>query len=215
MKNRVIYIAGSDGTGKTTFLNDIESELILQNKVTKHIWIRSPKILSKPLMAYCRLRGLTKYKTVNGVVYGKHEFYKSDFVSWLFPILQFFDFKIKWYFEKKRIKSNDILLFDRFSLDTLADLMVDTNRLDLHKSWIGRSFIKLTPVNTKILIPIVSEEIIRERKKDTLHDDHLKNKIEVYNILVKDLKIKSFDNNRDYKKAKIDVFYYLGLDERG
>lgn len=211
MKNEIIYITGADGSGKTTFLNDIESELISQEKVAKHIWIRSPKILSKPLMAYCRLKGLTKYKTINGVVYGKHEFYKSAFVSWLFPILQLFDFTIKWFIESKGIKSNEILLFDRFSLDTLADLMVDTNRLDLHKTWIGRSFINLIPINTTILIPIVSEDIIRNRKKDTLHDDHLKKKIEVYNILVKDLKIKSIDNNRNYKKAKNDFFIYLGF----
>lgn len=211
MKNEIIYITGADGSGKTTFLNDIESELISQEKVAKHIWIRSPKILSKPLMAYCRLKGLTKYKTINGVVYGKHEFYKSAFVSWLFPILQLFDFSIKWFIESKGIKSNEILLFDRFSLDTLADLMVDTNRLDLHKTWIGRSFINLIPINTTILIPIVSEDIIRNRKKDTLHDDHLKKKIEVYNILVKDLKIKSIDNNRNYKKAKNDFFIYLGF----
>ncbi len=214
MKNEVIYITGADGSGKTTFLNDIESKLTSQNKLVKHIWIRSPKILSKPLMVYCRLKGLTKYKTIDGVVYGKHEFYKSSFVSWLFPILQLIDFKIKWFFEKRKIKSEEVLLFDRFSLDTLADLMVDTKRLDLHKTWIGRSFIKLIPINTKILIPIVSEDIIRDRKKDTLHDEHLMNKIEVYNILVKDIKIKAFDNNRNYIKVKKDVFFYLGLNER-
>ncbi|MCK5402448.1 MAG: hypothetical protein KAJ28_12510 [Flavobacteriaceae bacterium] len=208
------YITGSDGSGKTTILNDVEKELIAQSKKTKHVWIRSPKITSKPLMAYCRLVGLTTYKIIDGIKYGKHEFYKSSFVSWLFPILQLLDFKIKWYFEKRKIKSDEILLFDRFSLDTLADLMVDTKRLDLHKTNIGKAFIDLIPKNTKILIPIVDENTIRARKKDTLHDEHLADKIKVYSILIKDLKIKSIDNNRDYTEVKKDVFNYLEIYER-
>ena len=211
--NTVFYIAGSDGSGKTTILNDVEKELIGQSEKTKHVWIRSPKIISKPLMVYCRLVGLTKYKTIDGIKYGKHEFYKSSFVSWLFPMLQLIDFKIKWYFQKRKIKSNEILLFDRFSLDTLADLMVDTKRLDLHKTWIGQSFIDLIPQNTKILISIVDEKNIRNRKKDTLHDEHLANKINVYNMLSQDLKIKTIDNNRVYKEVRKDIFKYLGIDE--
>ena len=102
MKNQVYYIAGSDGSGKTTLLKDLEIKLIDNSNRTIHIWIRSPKILSKPLMAYCRLVGLTKYETVDGIKYGKHELHRSSFVSWLFPILQLIDFKIKWYFKKKR-----------------------------------------------------------------------------------------------------------------
>jgi len=210
-RNMNYYITGSDGSGKTTFLKDIESKLSV---ATKHIWIRSPKILSKPLMGYCRLVGLTTYKTIDNIKYGKHEFYKSSFVSWLFPILQLVDFRIKWFLEKRKIKSNQTLLFDRFSLDTLADLMVDTKRLDLHKTWIGKSFINLIPQNTKILIPLVDESTIRNRKKDTLHDEHLTAKINVYTILSKDLSIKSIDNNRDYKEVKLDIFNYLQLNER-
>jgi len=205
------YITGVDGSGKTTILKDVENKLQKQLKKTKHIWIRSPKILSKPLMAYCRLIGLTKYRTIGGIQYGKHEFYKSKFVSWLFPILQLIDFKIKWYFEKKNINSNEILLFDRFSLDTLADLMVDTKRENLHKTWIGKAFIDLIPQNTKILIPIVEEDIIRNRKKDTLHDEHLPYKIEVYNMLSQDLKIKTIDNNGEYINTKTKVVDFFDL----
>jgi len=214
MFDRVIYIAGSDGSGKTTILDDVEKEFIKQSKKTRYIWIRSPKILSKPLMLYCRLAGLTKYKTIDGVKYGKHEFYRSGFVSWLFPILQLLDFKIKWYIEKKRIKPDETLLFDRFSLDTLADLMVDTKRMHLHQTSIGRYFIDLIPKNTKILIPKVNIETIRKRKKDTLYDEKLAMKIRVYEILGKNLNIKTVDNNRSYDETIKNVFKYLEINER-
>ncbi|MCA9750047.1 MAG: hypothetical protein KC414_13140, partial [Romboutsia sp.] len=109
MKN-AYYLLGADGSGKTTFLKEVETALNNKGLRTNHVWIRSPKILSRPLMAYCRLVGLTKYKVINEIKYGKHEFYKSSFVSWLFPILQLFDFKIKYFLERKKWSTTDMLL---------------------------------------------------------------------------------------------------------
>ncbi len=209
MKNRVYYIAGSDGSGKTTLLKDLEKELMLSQNRTIHIWIRSPKIFSKPLMVYCRLVGLTKYKIIDGIEYGKHEFYRSSFVSWLFPILQLLDFKIKWFFEKRKIKPNDIVLFDRFNLDTLSDLMVDTKRMDLHKSWVGRKFIKMSPKNSKSIILKVDAAIVRSRKLDTLHDELLDDKIKTFQFLSKELKIKLIENNMEYSIVKNEVINYM------
>lgn len=209
MKNQIYYIAGSDGSGKTTFLKELEKQLVLDNKITRHIWVRSPKILSKPLMAYCRLTGLTKYKTIDGIKYGKHEFYRSTFVSWLFPMLQLLDFKIKWYLEKRKIRNNEIILFDRFNLDTLCDLMVDTKKMNLHKSWIGKEFMKLTPKKSRITILKVDEEIIKERKLDTLYDELLEDKINAFNILSKDFNINIVENNNDYATAKKEILNYM------
>lgn len=209
MKNKIYYIAGSDGSGKTTLLKDLEKKLLDNSNRTIRIWIRSPKIFSKPLMAYCRLVGLTKYKTIDGIEYGKHEFHRSSFVSWLFPILQLIDFKIKWFFEKRKISSDDIVLFDRFNLDTLSDLMVDTKRVNLHKEWVGRQFIKLSQNNCKSIILKVDAAIVRERKLDTLHDEHLEDKIETFQILSNDLNIKLIENNLEYSIVKNEVINYM------
>lgn len=202
---------GADGSGKTTYLKEIENKVINNGKKTRHIWLRSPKILSKPLMAYCRLVGLTKYKTINGIRYSKHEFYRSPFVSWLFPLLQLVDFKIKWYFEKTKIDNDDVVFFDRFNIDTLADLMVDTKKIELHKSWIGKQFLKLTPNNSNIIVLYVDDEIIRRRKLDTLHDEHLSYKVKVYKKLSNDLKIKLINNNRDFEIVKKDIVNYFNV----
>lgn len=207
--NRIIYICGSDGSGKTTIIKELESSFIKQGYKTRHIWLRSPKIISKPLMAYCRIVGLTKYKTINNIRFGKHEFYKSKFVSWLFPILQLIDVKIKWYFEQKKIKNDEIVLFDRFSLDTLADLMVDTRRMNLHKTWIGKEFIKQIPGNTEIIVLKVDEKNIRARKEDTRYDELLDYKVLVYKLLSEDLNIKVIDNNNDYSLAIKKTFDYI------
>ena len=208
------YITGSDGSGKSTFLKDIEKHFQDKGKNTKHIWLRSPKILSKPLMAYCRVVGLTEYKTIDGIRYGGHEFYKSKFVSWLFPILQLIDFKILLTLKRKKINNSEIVLFDRFALDTLADLMVDTHRFDLHKTGIGRAFINIIPDKCKIIVLEATEDIIRKRKRDTLHDPHLSNKIKVYLILASDLSLTKINNNRNQSEVRLEIFEELGLDER-
>jgi len=206
------YITGPDGCGKTTILELLKKEYQAKSIEPLYIWLRSPKIVSKPLMLFCRIIGLTKYKNINGVRYGSHEFYRSKFISWLFPILQLVDFKIKWAFLKKKIIGQKIVLFDRFSLDTLADIMADTYRFDLHKTKLGKKFLKIIPVNTKTIVLEVDESLIRNRKEDTRFDPKLQTKIKVYNILAKDLKLKVINNNKPLINVKTELFKYLRLD---
>ncbi len=198
------YLTGPDGSGKTTILKEVERIILEKNVPTKHIWIRSPKIFSKPLMAICRLIGLTKYTIIDGIKYGTHEFERSTIVSFLFPLLQLIDFKLKWFQLSRQINSNEIVIFDRFSLDTLADLMVSTKRLNLHKSWIGKMFIDISK-NCNILILYVDENTTKKRKKDTLFDKNIQLKNKVYGILSQDLGIKIINNNGEINNTVKEV----------
>lgn len=205
------YITGPDGSGKSTYLKEIANELSGQGRIYRHIWIRSPKILSKPLMLYCRLVGLTSYKKIDGIVYGKHEFYKSRFVSAIFPYLQYIDFRLKWFFLKMNVGKNQIFLFDRFNLDTLVDLMVSTRNMDLDQSWVGRKFLDLSYPNTSLVILDVMEEIIRKRKKDTLFDENLGLKIKAYHKLSKEYHIPLINNNGDSTTTRNKIFEHFEL----
>ena len=210
----IIYLTGPDGSGKTTYLEEIQRHFNEKGNRANYVWLRSPKILSKLLMAYCRLAGLTRYKTIDGIRYGGHEFYRSKFVSWLFPVLQLIDFKIKLLFKQKEINKDNIVLLDRFALDTLADLMVDTHRYDLYKTGIGRAFINTIPDKCKIIVLEATEDIIRKRKRDTLYDPHLSDKIKVYAILASDLNLSKINNNRNQSEVRLEIFEELGLNER-
>ena len=211
----IYYLAGADGSGKTTYLSEIECELKKKGLTTKHIWLRSPKIFSKPLMAFCRLTGFTKYEVINGIKYGVHEFYRSKIISFIYPYLQLVDFNLKWLWLKKDIKKYDVLLFDRFALDTLADLMVDTHKYDLHRTGVGKKFIKKVPKGTRILILTTSDSsIIRNRKKDTLYDPRLDIKLKVYNILAEELNLTLINNDNEKEIVRKNIFDKLGLNGR-
>ena len=205
------YLTGPDGCGKTTYLKALTNHFSQEGLATTHIWLRSPKIFSKPLMAYCRLVGLTKYQTIDGIKYGGHFFYKSKFVSRLYPWLQLIDFRIKFKTVSNLFDSEHIVLFDRFSLDTLADLMADTERFDLHKTRVGKMFLDLIPGNTKIIVLSTSKDNIRKRKADTLHDPLLEKKIKAYRVLSNDLCLDTVDNNRDFQVVKKEILHKFSL----
>jgi thymidylate kinase len=202
---------GPDGSGKTSFMEEIEKNLKDKGIETQHVWIRSPKILSKPLMLYCRLTGLTTYKSINGIKYGKHEFSRSRMVSKLFPILQLVDFKLKWLSIRMRLNKNKVLIFDRFALDTLADLMVSTGNFNLIDGWIGSKFLEFNSEELKIILLSVDEKAIRLRKQDTLYDENLKLKIMAYQRISDKIQLKTIDNNRDFNLVKKEIFSYLNL----
>ena len=207
----IYYLTGPDGSGKSSYLEEVADCLARKGINVSHVWLRSPKIFSKPLMAYCRLVGLTKYQTVDGIRYGGHFFQRSRIISRLYPWLQVIDFRVKLLTYSGKFKSDDIVLMDRFSLDTLADLMVDTERFNLHKIRVGRMLLDLIPDNTKIIVLSTSEKNIRIRKVDTRHDPLLEKKIKAYAVLSKDLGLEVVDNNGDFQVVKDDIFHKLAL----
>ena len=98
-----------------------------------------------------------------------------------------------------------MIIYDRHALDTLADLMVGTKRFDLHEKTIGKQFIRLLPNNVNIITLVVEEEIIRNRKIDTLYDINLSNKIKVYQILRNDLEIDFVNNNHNDQTTVFEI----------
>ena len=100
---------------------------------------------------------------------------------------------------------------DRFALDTLADLMVDTERFDLHKTRVGMMFLNIIPDNTKLIVLSTSSDNIRKRKVDTLHDPLLDKKIKAYAVLSNDLSLETVDNNRDFQVVKNEIFHKFSL----
>ncbi len=192
----ICYICGADGSGKTTQCERLIVDLKAKQMKVKHVWLRYPKLLSKPLMVYCRLAGLTRYWYVDGIRVGKHEFYRSWLVSRLYPWLQLIDLAIVAFFSVRLAQLFDpsrVIVMDRFAIDTLVDVMTDTRRPDLLSTSVGRGYVKVLPPTTRVAVLYVPPGILRHRRKDVEHDATLEERQELFMQVARQLNLPVVD----------------------
>lgn len=196
MRSRLICISGPDGTGKSTQVDLLINSLKEIGFNYEYRWLRFHHLLSLPLLAIARLKGLSEVKTLdNGEKIGYHHFNKSKTVSWLYSLLLLLDtviftiakVYIPIYFLRKSV------VYDRFIYDTLIDLMVSTGNYDIYKSNIGNLFLKLIPENSNVLMLITDESTLRNRRDDVFYDETLSLKIKLYKNLSKKFNIPVID----------------------
>ena len=182
---RVIYVMGIDGSGKTTVVEWLAKTLKERGHRVDVEWLRFNHVLSKPLLAFCRLTGLTRYETKDGVRVGYHEFHRSRFVAWLFVYLQYLDaLRVRLFRIAPKIRQkNSVLILDRFVYDILIDLMIDTGMEDLDSHWIGRAFLDLLPVGTVVLPLVRNRDALLKARPESALDRHFAKRRQLYERL--------------------------------
>ncbi len=198
MKPMLICIIGPDGTGKTTQAKMLVKKLNEAGIKCKYRWLRFYHLFCLPLLAIARLMGLSEVETLDtGRKIGYHYFYKSKTISSLYSILLFIDTLfftiIKAYVPLKIFKKT--IVCDRFVYDTLVDLMVSTRNYNIYSSIIGRLFLSLIPKNSKIIMLIADEKILRKRRDDVMHDKTLNLRIKLYKKLSEEFGILMINTN--------------------
>ena len=138
-KNKVIFLVGADGVGKTTIAEKLAEELKRRNIRVERGWSRYNNFISKPLLAFTRLIGLNYIEENDGHRVGYHDFHKSKLIGALFVVLQAIDVNIATFFKvRRRIPKDGVLLCDRGPFDTLFDVMLDTGFKNLgNTKWLG------------------------------------------------------------------------------
>jgi len=196
MKNRLICIIGPDGVGKTTQVKMLIDRLRKEGINCEYKWLRFHHFFSLPLLGFARLMGLSEVKTLkSGGKIGYHYFYRSKAISSLYPIFLLIDTLIfitnKIYIPMKLFKKT--IVCDRFVYDAIVDLMISTGNYEIYKSKIGKLFLSLIPQNSRIIMLIANEEILRKRREDVMHDTTLNLKIKLYKKLADEFDILTID----------------------
>jgi len=192
---KVIYIMGIDGSGKTTIAEYLQGYLNKRGLSTKYLWLRFNHYLTKPLLAYGRLSGLTYYKTFEGVRIGYHDFYKSRWVSWAFIILQYLDNVIaRWLILWPNTWSK-VVICDRFIYDTLVDLCIETGMPHLYRTRTGQAFSRLIPRETLVIHLDRDETRILADRPESAKDHLFRRRKELYNKIPSYFGIQTIDNN--------------------
>jgi thymidylate kinase len=186
-----ICITGIDGVGKTTHADLILEHLRKKGIKCKYKWLRFHHLFSLPLLAFCRVTGYTRLSTLGySQKCSYHEFYKSRFISAIYPWILFFDtflFTIVKVYIPMFFGTS--IVCDRFVYDTLIDVAVVTKDHKIYKEPVGKLFLKLIPKNGKFIMLDLDKSIIFSRRPELKDDLTFDERYKLYKIFAHIFKI--------------------------
>jgi thymidylate kinase len=175
------YIAGCDGTGKTTQAEILTERLRAQGVQVQRVWLRFPFCFSLPLLAYARWRGLSWYEQNAGVRHGYWDFRRSRLLRLLLPWTLLFDATLAGLFKiHLPMRRGKTVVCERFVLDILADLAVAFGDPALARRIPGRLYLGLLPRNSRLFILDADEATLRRRREDLATDRKLSEKLAAF-----------------------------------
>lgn len=186
MKN--IMLSGPDGTGKSTIANALILRFNESNHELNHVWLRFNHYSAKFINMIGRITGKSYYERYNWGKLGYHDY--NGFIGVLYIIAVYIDHLIfNTFFRKRHLKTNKNYLIDRFIIDIIADLIVDTKRPNMVFFLFG-PFLKKELKLAHAFILKCDKEIVVSRRKDILDDKSYDDKIQAYNLISSKLNIK-------------------------
>jgi len=211
--NRIIIISGIDGSGKTTIIEAVEHELAKQNCASRYVWLRYNHYLTKILLAFCRIIGLTKYEHFKHSRVGYHNFDGSKIISWLFVFFTFIDTLgvaiVKVYLPA--IFSKKIIICDRWIIDILIDLEVDTGLTLSQESFVSRLFNSLIPENSQYFIILRDFDVVRRIRDESINDRNFPRRFKLYERHAKDARVQVINNNGNLENTIRQVVDLVSL----
>lgn len=147
---RFIVISGMDGCGKTTVIGELRRKLEEAGLATRYQWFRHSHFLVRPLHAICRLIGLSRRYKVGDEYVWRHEFFRWRPFCFLYLIVTLVDtwlgaLRLRWGLRNNDI---DVVVCDRWILDTIVDLAVKFRWPNLIDSTWHDLFSKMQPAGT-------------------------------------------------------------------
>jgi thymidylate kinase len=206
-----ICLLGVDGVGKTLHARQLKEALSQNGVRTKYVWLRFVHITTLFLLGYCRVAGLTIYEDISGISVGKHCFYKSKLVAYIYPRLLYIDL-LPAYLLKIVIPRlmGQTIICDRFVFDTIIDLMIDLNNDHFHETSIGRKYLHLVPEDAKLILLDLDLELIHKRRPELAVDALLARRQGLYRKLAQTYGIPIIDNAQSVSSVQKDILRALG-----
>lgn len=209
----IINVTGIDGSGKTTVVEWLAESFSRMGYEVDVRWLRFNHVFTKPLLLFCRLAGLTRYETVNGIKVGYHEFYRSRLVSWLFVYLQYLDaLRVYYLYVRGGTNAvNRVLLLDRYVYDILIDIKIDTRIENLERTRIGKALLRLLPEGSMVLPVLRQEHQVLDARPESRVDRNFPNRFRFYEAMPEKFGLKEIRNDGSLEDLEIAVAERVGL----
>ena len=211
-KIQAIIFCGLDGSGKTTQANKILDYLTNKKIKSKYVWFRYPNRLSIPFAIFLRFLGISAYPIPETrKKAGIKNLFGHSTLQKIWKKILLMDFKfVSSYKVFQPIKSENLIILDRFVIDTIVELTISFGENSISKS-ISIDFLNLIPKNSKIFFldidPLISYQRNHEEAVEVL-----KLKKSLYLELFKSIDVNVIDGNKPIDvihntiKEKLNIF---------
>lgn len=193
---RLIYLAGNDGTGKTTQAELLLADFAAAGIPAHYVWLRFPQYMSLPVLALSRLLRITRYRTVSGNRTGRWEFHRAP---WLAHLLLWGQVVDAWIARAHRIRPalsrSEAVVLDRFVYDIVVDIAAAARDPRLLRSRPARLLYRLVRPDDVALLDAPAATI-RERRPDLAIDQDLELRADLYRALGRQLGLRRIDASR-------------------
>ena len=215
---KIIVISGIDGSGKSTQLALLKHYLELKGLRIGYLWLRWFAAFTYILYLYARVRKRTIVVRTRSRPVHIHAFWVDPVLRFLYPRFLLFDFIARFTISKLSacLKRYAILLFDRFTLDVVIDLLWDVRNVKILRSAFIRSLWKY--VKNMVILVVDPKEAAR-RKSDVVSLKEIAFKKRCFEIFAKHFSIPILDTTGVSKtttfKKLIELLKLGTLDSKG
>ena len=189
-----IMLSGPDGTGKSTISDSVIKSFSDKGITYNHIWLRFNHYTAKVVNLFGRITGRSYYKKYTWGKVGYHDY--NGIIGSVYIISVYLDhilFQV--FFKKKNLKSNTRYLIDRYIIDVIADLIVDTNKTKMIFAMFG-PFLMNELKHTNAYILKCDKNIVIVRRPDINDDKSYDKKIVAYNQIASKFNIPQLNTGK-------------------
>ncbi len=212
ISTKILAISGVDGCGKTTVIRALEEALAADGRSCRVVWMRYNHYLSRLLLVFCRLIGLTRYEKTAGGRVGYHNFYRSRLVSSAFVALTYIDTVLAsvvcvyvpaWLGSK-------LVICDRWIVDIMVDLEVATGIRFSRQTIVGRMFLALSPDACRCVIVERPVESLLVARPESRFDRNFERRCQLYQRHSADPSVRLVENTRDVPTVVGEILPIVG-----
>lgn len=208
---RCVVISGIDGSGKTTVINQLQTDLMKDGLRVSYIWLRFNHYFTKVMHAFARLLGLSvKVHNEMGDTW-QHRFYKSNLFCNLYIITTYIDTCISKLKYKRAAKDCDVVICDRWITDIIVDLATKTHKDDFIDGLWAKRFLRILPKNAILFVVYRNTQDIIDCRIENKVDPDFKFRLNIYKELLTKSYICPVDNRKTVQESIAQVRIILGL----
>ena len=190
-----MMISGPDGSGKSTIISALEKSLNNQNITVKTVWLRFNHYTAKIVNFIGRILGKSYYEKYSWGHAGYHDY--QGLIGYFYVLSIYIDHIIFTYcFRARALHCENIILVDRYILDVVADLIVDTEKDNLIIK-LFQPYVEKEMKEFKVYILSCDPKIVKKRRPDINDDKKYLKKVNAYEKISKYFNIPTINTSRN------------------